>query len=73
MYYGLFYIWKHKNSFLKIEIWKKGKIDLLTPNSNIIRRPSPIHSTSLEMSEVSSETDMLLISVRQQTDAAISR
>ena len=32
---------------------------------------SPIHSTSLEMSEVSSETDMLLISVPQQTDAAI--
>ena len=34
---------------------------------------SPIHSTSLEMSEVSSETDMLSISVPQQTDAAISR
>ena len=34
---------------------------------------SPIHSTSLEMSEVSSETDMLLISAPQQTDAAISR
>ena len=32
---------------------------------------SPIRSTSLEMSEVSSETDMLLISVPQQTDAAI--
>ena len=34
---------------------------------------SPIHSTSLEMSEVSSETDALLISVPQQTDAAICR
>ena len=31
---------------------------------------SPIHSTSLEMSEVSSETDLLLISKPQQTDAA---
>ena len=34
---------------------------------------SPIHSTSLEMSEVSSETDMLLISVPQQTDSGIFR
>ena len=32
---------------------------------------SPIHSPLLEISEVSSETDMLLISVWQQTDAAI--
>ena len=34
---------------------------------------SLIHSTLLEMSEVSSETDMLLISEPWQTDAAISR
>ena len=33
--------------------------------------PSSIHSTSLEMSEVSSETDLLLKSVPQQADAAI--
>ena len=32
---------------------------------------SPIHSTSLEMSKVSSETDLLLISVQHKTDAAI--
>ena len=32
---------------------------------------SPIHSTSIEMSEVSSETAMLLISVPKQTDPAI--
>ena len=43
------------------------------PISEYIERVSPIHSTSLEMSEVSSETDMLLISVPQQTDAAICR
>ena len=33
--------------------------------------PSPIHSTSLEMSEVSSETAILLMSVPKQTDTAI--
>ena len=37
----------------------------------LYKSTSPIHSTSLEMSEVSSETDMLLISVPQRTDAAI--
>ena len=45
-----------------INTWKNGR-----------GGPSPIHSTSLEMSEVSSETDLLLISVPQQTDAAICR
>ena len=37
----------------------------------VILKISPIHSTSLEMSKVSSETDILLINVPQQTDAAI--
>ena len=32
---------------------------------------SPIHSTSLEISEVSSETAILWISVPQQTDTSI--
>ena len=34
-------------------------------------RSSPIHSTLLEMSEVSSDAAILLIRVPQQTDAAI--
>ena len=32
---------------------------------------SPMHSTSLEMSEVSSDAAILLIRVPEQTDAAI--
>ena len=36
-----------------------------------LHKPSPIHSTSLEMSEVSSDAAILLIRVPQQTDAAI--
>ena len=39
--------------------------------SNIKDTPSPIHSTSLEMSEVSSNAAILLIREPQQTDTAI--
>ena len=44
---------------------------LVTLNFDSSTKFSPIHSTSLEMSEVSSETAILLISVPQQTDTAI--
>ena len=56
----------------RIPLVPNSPIDLV-PNSKAFPFSSPIHSTSLEMSEVSSETDMLSISVPQQTDAAISR
>ena len=52
-----------------VEIHEVHKFDIHICLS--IKLTSPIHSTSLEMSKVSLETAILLISVAQQTDAAI--
>ena len=55
---------------IRIDLQPSNHDSYVLPGLNT-KQPSPIHSTSLEMSEVSSETDMLLISVPQQPDAAI--
>ena len=68
-------MWTGRSESIKVPVLKIDNITvilwILFKGGYVILEVSPIHSTSLEMSEVSSETDMLLISVPQQTDAAI--